>query len=359
MDNVIDWNLLAPRIGAIYDLAGDGRTLLKLNYGQYSFGVGSELGPNANPNSNEWWQHYSWSDLNNNGVWERGEEGGLIESRGGVELESIDPGLQLPLLREVAASFERELFANVGIRTGVVWRGERQHYVRQNPNRPFEAFTVPVTIHDPAPMACRHAGRWACNSRLRPAARARRLQQVNIVRNVPISNRHYSTWNITAKKRFSRRWSLVAGFAHTWNFDQASGYFGQPVRQNTYPLTPNDLINAGNDGRYDFRTWSAKIYGTYEGPWNLRVTPYLRHQSGQPFGRTFSTTLNVGNIRILAEPIDTRRMDNITILDVRVEKGFRLAEAVTLRLPMADARNQAFETVAAEDQLFDGVAVQQ
>ena len=23
------------------------------------------------------------------------------------------------------------------------------------------------------------------------------------------------------------------------------------------------------------------------GPWDLRVTPYLRHQSGQPFGRTF------------------------------------------------------------------------
>ena len=96
------------------------------------------------------------------------------------------------------------------------------------------------------------------------------------------------------------------------------------VRQNAYLLTPNDLINAGNDGWYEFRTWSAKIYGTYQGPWDLRVTPYLRHQSGQPFGRTFSTTLNYGrNIRILAEPMDTRRMDNITILDLRVEKGFR------------------------------------
>jgi hypothetical protein len=100
---------------------------------------------------------------------------------------------------------------------------------------------------------------------------------------------------------------------------------GQAVRQNTYPLTPNDLINAGNDGRYEFRTWSAKIYGTYEGPWDLRLTPYLRHQSGQPFGRTFSTPLNYGNIRILAEPMDTRRMDTITILDLRLEKGFRLA----------------------------------
>jgi hypothetical protein len=151
------------------------------------------------------------------------------------------------------------------------------------------------------------------------------LTQASIVRNVPNADSEYWTWDITATKRFRGRWSLVAGFAHTWNRDQASGYFGQSVRQNAYPLTPNDLINAGKDGRYEFTTWSAKIYGTYEGPWGLRVSPYLRHQSGQPFGRTISTRLNYGNVRILTEPIDTRRMDNITILDVRMEKGFRLA----------------------------------
>jgi hypothetical protein len=326
VNNVIHWNLLAPRMGAIYDLAGDGRTLLKFNYGQYWFGPGTNLGSNANPNSIDWWRHYSWSDLNKNGTWDPGEEGGLIESRGGVELESLDPGLRLPVLREVAASLERELFANVGIRTGVVWRGERQHGLRQNPDRPFQAFTVPVTIQDPGPdgtVGTKDDGPPIQGYDLPPALVG--PQQVNIVRNVPNSDSRYWTWDITANRRFSGRWSLVAGFAHTWNRDQANAYLGQAVRQNAYPLTPNDLINAGNDGWYEFRTWSAKIYGTYQGPWDLRVTPYLRHQSGQPFGRTFSTTLNYGkNIRILAEPMDTRRMDNITILDLRVEKGFRL-----------------------------------
>ena len=60
-------------------------------------------------------------------------------------------------------------------------------------------------------------------------------------------------------------------------------------------------------------------------PWDLRITPYLRHQSGQAFGRTFTTSLNIGTVRILAEPIGTRRMDNITILDLRLEKGFRVS----------------------------------
>jgi hypothetical protein len=54
------------------------------------------------------------------------------------------------------------------------------------------------------------------------------------------------------------------------------------------------------------------------------MTPYLRHQSGQPFGRTFVSRLNYGNVRILAEPIATRRMDNVTVLDLRLEKGIHL-----------------------------------
>jgi hypothetical protein len=93
-----------------------------------------------------------------------------------------------------------------------------------------------------------------------------------------------------------------------------------------YPLTPNDLINTGENGRHEVRVWSARASGTWEGPWGLRITPFLRHQSGQPYGRTFLVRgLNLGNsLRVLAEPIGTRRMDNITLVDLRVEKGFRI-----------------------------------
>ena len=326
VDNLIDWNVLAPRIGFIHDLAGDGKTIAKLSYGQYWLNPGTDLGFNANPNSNQWWRRYEWLDPDGSGIWEPGEEGRLVDSRGGVAIESLDPGLELPLLREVGVWIERELPANIGLRSGVVWRGERQHYLRQNVNRPFDAFTVPVSISDPGPdgrVGTADDGAAIRGYNLRPDLMG--LAPVNIVRNVPDADSDYWTWDITATRRFTGRWSLVAGFAHTWTREQASGYFGQPVRQNTYPLAPNDLINASEDGRYGFRVWSARIHGTYAGPRDIRITPFLRHQSGQPFGRTFSTALNyANNVRILAEPIGTRRMDNITNLDVRVEKGVPL-----------------------------------
>ena len=146
---------------------------------------------------------------------------------------------------------------------------------------------------------------------------------INIVRNVPAGNQYWAV-DVSGVKHFSGRWSLVGGFEHTWSREHAAAYFGQSVRNNTYPLTPNDLIHTDENGRHQFRTWSIKLHGTYDGPWGVRLTPMLRHQSGQPFGRTFSTSLRYGSVRILAEPIGTRRMDHLTIVDARVEKGFRL-----------------------------------
>ena len=324
--NVVDWNVIVPRLGAVFDPSGRGKTLVKVSYGQYRLPPGTVLGFNVNPNSTEWWERFEWTDVDGSGVWEAGEEFRLLARRGGAATESLDPDLEIPVLQEVAGWIERELPAGIGVRTGAVWRGEHQHFARQNANQPFSAFTVPVTLPDPGLdglVGTADDGPTLRGYDLRPEFAE--LLPSNIVRNVTGSSSHYWTWEIAASRRSQGRWSFGAGFAHTWNRDQAAAYSGQALRNNVYPLTPNDLINAGEGGRHEFRTWTAKAYGTYEAPWGVRITPVVRHQSGQPFGRTFATnSLSYGTVRVLAEPVGTRRMDNITIVDVRVEKGIRL-----------------------------------
>ena len=322
--NVIDWNVIVPRIGMIHELSRDGRSLLKLSYGTYSFAPGAAF--NANANNSPWWQRYKWFDTDGDHEWQPGEEAALpVEIHGGSAPDAIDPHLKLPRLSEFGAWFERELKGNMSLRTGIVWRGEREHFLRQDDARPFEAFSVPIVIPDPGPdgrLGTSDDGAPLHGYQLGPTASGGPL---NIVRNVARSDSQFWTWDITVSRRLSHHWSLQAALDHVWNQDQTNAYFGQSLRQNPYPLTPNDLLNAGPRGRYEFRTWSAKLYGTYEGPWGVRLTPYLRHQSGQPFGRTFTTTLNYGNVRILAEPIGTRRTDNVTIADVRIEKEIRVS----------------------------------
>jgi outer membrane receptor protein involved in Fe transport len=328
VDNLIDWNTVVPRIAAVYDVTGHGETLAKVTFARYRTAPNASVGFSANPNSDEWWVQHQWSDANGSGVWEPGEEGREQRRRGGIAVESLEPALKLPVLDEVAAWVERELPAAIGLRTGVVWRHERSHFARQNLNRPFEAFTVPVALRDPGPdgaVGTSDDGPALVASDLHPDFLGQPL--ANIVRNVPGSSSEYWTWEIAATRRTRGRWSLAAGFAHTWNREQASGYSGQAVRNNQYPLTPNDLINAGHGGRHEFTTWTAKAHATYQGPWGVSLTPVLRHQSGQPFGRTFTTDsgeLRYGIVTVLAEPVGTRRTDNITLLDVRVEKRVRL-----------------------------------
>ncbi len=70
--------------------------------------------------------------------------------------------------------------------------------------------------------------------------------------------------------------------------------------------------------------------GTIDAVWGIHLTPALRVQSGQPFGRVINAGaangINYGTQRILAEPLGTRKQDNIVILDLRAEKKFKVGK---------------------------------
>jgi len=323
VDDVVHFNLPAPRLGATYDIGGDGKTVVKFNAGRYYWNPGADfLLTNVNPNSAVWWKRYTWTDPNGNGLYDRGEEGRLIQTSGGPT-ESLDPNIQDTYTNEAAVWFERELMANFGVRTGFLWRGQRQRYQRVNVNQPFDAFNVPVTIPDPGPDGVRGTaddGPGILGYNL-DAAHLALTTPLNVTKNVPNSDDDYYTWEITGNKRFAKHWSLLSSFSYTKSKDNSSLYFGQRVRANNLILTPNDMINSDN-GRYVFSTFTAKIHGTYEAPKEVRITPILRVQAGQPIGRVFVGTFNYGTANILAEPFGTRRQDHIVIFDLRAEKVF-------------------------------------
>jgi outer membrane receptor protein involved in Fe transport len=327
-DNVIDFNLFAPRLGVTYDFTGNGKSVLKFNYGKYWFNPGADFLFNVNENSNAWWRRYRWIDSNGDGRWNPGEQGATpTSSRGGVALESLDPALEDTRTDEVAVFLERELMPSFGIRAGYVWRGLRNQYARINVAQPYEAFTVPVSIPDPGPDG--RAGTADDRSPiagfdLAPAYRG--LAPVNMTTNVRNGDGDFHTFEITGTKRMSQRWSLLASYGYTKSFDNGNtAYLGNSVRANALPATPNDEINT-TEGRHEYDRQTVKLAGTWNTPWwAVSFSPMLRYQQGFPFGRTFATsgsTLSYGSVRILAEPFGTRRQDDIVITDLRLEKTF-------------------------------------
>ena len=97
----------------------------------------------------------------------------------------------------------------------------------------------------------------------------------------------------------------------------------------SYPTNPNEKTFN------EYTDWNAKVSGTVDAGWGLRVTPVVKMQSGAPYGRYFTTRageLNYGTQIILAEPIGTRRQDTIAVVDLRVEKQLRFAQKAKLGL---------------------------
>jgi len=330
VDNLLTWNLTAPRAGITFDLTGDGKTVLKANYASYWWNPGTTaINSNVNPNAPDWYRRYRWVDSNGDRIWEPGEQTTLNSSAGGTASTQLDPNLQDQKTREFATFLERELFNNFGVHAGFVWRRIDGLYQSDNLNRPISAFNTPVTVQVPNPDGTVTAGGPTVQAyNLNPANLT--LPVVNFLHNTGGQDDFYNL-ELTANRRMSHGWSLNASYAYRWNYDNSTGYFGQTLRVRQDVANPNDTINTDN-GRYVFGLWSAKINGTIEAKYGVRITPAVRMQSGQPYARTFVATLNYGTQRILAEPFGSRQMDNIVLVYTRIEKLVRLGKARSVSL---------------------------
>ncbi len=202
---------MAPRFGFTYLLTGDGKTVLKANWGKYWDNPGTGAG---NPNG-EWQKRHAWNDTNGDLLWQPGEEGRLVSSSGGVETVANDPNQKDQYAINVAAWLERELVANLSVRGGFVRRKMDQLIATINTNQPYDAFTIPVTITDPGPDGSRGtADDGGSIAALNLQSACVGLPTKSFVTNVPGTSK-YDTWEIAVTKRMSVRWSATTGFSHT------------------------------------------------------------------------------------------------------------------------------------------------
>ncbi|MCC7417172.1 MAG: TonB-dependent receptor, partial [Acidobacteria bacterium] len=314
VSNVRLWNVAAPRVGVSYNVTGDGKTVIKANWGLYWNNPGTA---SSNPNGS-WQKRYAWSDKNGNGVWDSGEEGRLISSSGGVATTSLDPNQQDPYTYDTAVYLERELIANLAVRGGYVHRIQQQFTGTINTNQPFEAFNMPTTVRDPGPDGkigtADDGGTIAANNL---AATYVGLPSVNLVTNTPGSSR-YDTYEVTMTKRYSHKWSAQASYSWTKSWARRSV-------STTYPFNPNSCINANADCQDETTDYSFKLNGSFDLPAGFRLSPAYRFQAGNNFGRQFiASGLNYANPTINAEPLSAERTDNVNVFDLRVDRGIKI-----------------------------------
>jgi hypothetical protein len=317
------WNAFAPRAGLTYDLAGDGKTVVKASYGLFWHNPGPGVSADANPNQNNKSVTYTWNDANRDRRYQPGEEVGAATAATLAGNIQLDPDITQPYSHDVTVYLERQIASTIGARVGFVYKTEDDLITQYNPGRPISAYTVQYNVVDAGPDGRTGTSDDATIRLLGvPSLNAATLfPTTNVTMNTPRFSR-YKTVEASVNKRLSNRWSVQAGGSHTWAHDFPGNY----------PNNPNATFDE------DTTRWDFKLSGLYDAPFGFRFAPLVRHQAGANFARQlsvgagsataagaiFSGTINV-------EPLNSRRHDNITVIDLRIERGFNLPHNMRIR----------------------------
>ncbi len=196
---------------------------------------------------------------------------------------TLNPDIKQPLTHEFGLFFEQQITDTLGARVGYVYKTEDDLTGITYPGRPLSAYSVPFNFVDRGPDNVLGNGDDQNITLLGiPTANIGNFPVNQVISNVDGRQSKYSTFEAQLTKRFSSRWSGQLGGGYTMQND-----FPETVA-NSFPRTAN------LPGLEDRTFWNLKATASYDGPWGIRISPVVRHQSGTNFARTIAVPANGG-----------------------------------------------------------------
>ena len=305
--NIINWHNAGPRVSAVYDLNGNGRTALRASAARYYYILNSAVANSVNLNAN-YSETYNWNDKNGDLQFQPGEQFGTPVIASAAQTQ-FDPNFSRPYTDEFTAGFDRELPGNVKFSTSVTYRAEKNQQVTINTAAPFGVWPGRTTI-DPGPD-----GKTGTADDTTVSYFDRTVAATNsVITNDPTFRQTYKGIEFTGTKRFSHRWQMLAGLTLSRS------------RQDSPSLaaSPDTLINDVGPITTDVPV-QFKLTGSYMLPYDINLSGNFRSQSGTPYNRQLVVPLTLtGSTTINVEPLDSERLPALTTLGLQASKDFRL-----------------------------------
>jgi len=342
-EKVYDTKSVGPRIGVAFDVAGNHKTVLSGFYGRYYEGASMEHYIAALPGVSD----YVILDTTTPGFPE--------VDRTATPVYRVDPNIKKPRVDEFTARFEHSLGNDFRIAASGIYRKYRGYSEREFPSARWAPTTVtnqltgqPVTVYKWANRSDSETDGLVTNT----DGFQYRDEAGNIL-GTAHTFRDYKGLMLVLTKRLSHRWQTQLSYVlsrtrGTWNNDNTNSY-GSNFRWAS-PTTA--LINT--DGRTtNDPTHEVKAYFTYQVPKvDLMVNAYYRFITGQtytPFQQLSGSSLNFPQSsrgrRLLLEPRGERRVDNENMLDLRLEKVFKMGAGNDRLSVYADVKNVFNKTI--------------
>lgn len=315
---------ISPRLGATYDVFGDGTTALKAHYGKYYSQIITSmyLAPGESL-----FQAFAWN----------GDEYELEFTEFQLPVTPVDPNIRMSHFKEISVGFERQLSNTISVELTYINRRTNDFQDFRLGNGEF------ANVQGTDPVTGITYNLW---DHLNPDEQD--LLNTNPER-LPIldpfgfnnftQSRKYDGIGLTLEKRFAGNWTGNASYFYGRTrgtddtaFENGRGSSLGPSRNWS---NPNNHFNADGPLAGD-RPHNLKVTGSGRIGRHISVGGFFWAQSGAPYQRTYvfrDVDVTGRTIRIFAEKRGARRLPTQANLDLRAEGRFELGRA-TIRIAL-------------------------
>ena len=292
--NPISQGLFVWRTGLVYDPIGDGTTALKANYSRYGLQVGIDRVTNVNPLT-AGSRTCPWTDPNPESATSEPSLATVLTEINTAQCTAFPTlkvhyanpnGPRWPYSDEITAGIERQVIPDM--RVGIMYyrRTNRDQIGEFNQAVPPSDY-VPVTVNVPNGPGGVPTTAVVYNLSSSSLVSASNL----VLDNASYLDTTYSGVEITANKRMSHRWQMVAGLTIGQNKGGLNGNStGLPGQSTTTDLNdPNNTLYSNGVVGYDSKV-AFRLSGSYVLPKDITIAGSLISNGGFPYVSTYTVT---------------------------------------------------------------------
>lgn len=370
--NMITWNVFSPRLGFVFDVFGDGKSLFKISYSRYAEQSMLDYAVFLSPVGSERSHTFFWYDENSDEIVDENDT--FIPYPEDYRFYTGDIGKSqtagdsiAPRTDEFTIGLHQEIFADFAVRFAYITKNKKNIYenVLYSPDLEMDWYTTELDTEEWwIPFRTTIPGTDDYDERSVTAYFPSQDAPLIFQRftNVPELSRKYRGFEIAFEKRMSHNWQMTGSVTlskTTGNIDL--GYFASSGAT-IAAYSPNYFVNIKEDARLDYdRPLTIKLAGTYRFPFDIYLSFFYLYTSGTPWARSVTifppsqdgteNTVAALPVTVFLENPGTRRTDGFENLNLRIEKEFALSrsKSISLMLDVFNALGYQFKNEVRND----------